>query len=175
MKVGAAIAVAANIMNITPPWRLALRCQGSVAQISGRAAGCQGARAQISPSGPMTRPGHIQLHSQLVFQKRRKALSSSFGQAQPNSMAISPRLRRRVFASWVAVGHIQPSRLASHPAPRPSSVSRGSGHTQASSAALRLRAWARSFLIASTLIGVAPHRRRNRTHSSLRRALAVPL
>ena len=72
MKVGAAMAEAANIMKTMPPWRPTLRCQGSPGQTSGRTAACQGASAQTSPSGPMTRPGHIQLHSQLFCHQRAR-------------------------------------------------------------------------------------------------------
>ncbi|MBL8771524.1 MAG: hypothetical protein JNK30_09090 [Phenylobacterium sp.] len=90
ISVGAAMAVAENIMNITGPCRRSLWRHVSPGQTSGRSAGCQGARGQISPSGPRTLPGQAQLQAQEKCHQRLTPRSSAPGQAHPKTVAIMP-------------------------------------------------------------------------------------
>ncbi len=160
------------------PFLAIRRRQGATSQISGCSAGCQGASAQISPSGPISRPGQIQLHSQQCRQPRVSALSSLFGHAQPISHGRPARRTSAPSNSRCSGrGHIQPTRLFDQIAPTGRRLcSRGSGHSHINALASRLRRvpWPpRPFWIAVTLMGTSPHDRCGPACASFRRSLAV--
>ena len=116
--VGDAIAVAPIIIAAMALLRVSLRCHGSTAQNSGRIAGCQGANGQISPSGPIRRPGHIQLQSQLNRHQRARVPSKLPGQAQPISQGMPDRRRCAPSNSNCrGRGHIQAANALSHNQP----------------------------------------------------------